>query len=443
MAVTETLPTRVRESFAVASETVAARPGDAEAAGHLGMLFHAYDQYEAAAGCYDRAHQLAPVTFAWPYLSGVAWSELSQYDNAIAALRWAHQLDDSSLAVRLRLAVALLARGDLGGSLNEYASMLSVYPELALAHYGTGRVLRSQGKTEEAVREYETAISLAPSFGPAHYALALAYRDAGQSTAATQHMEAFRKFGASKPTFPDPLMDEVRSLRGTARELITRAVAMEHAGRLADAIALHLEALTADPQAAQAHVNLISLYGRAGNPELAEQHYREAVRLGNELADAHYNFGVLMASQGRLGDAASAFQRALQLDPFHPRAHNNLGALLARQGKRSEALEHYREALASDPQYEAARFALGRVLVELGRPAEAVTEFHRLVRLPESAATSGYTFALASALYASGSGEQAIHYAEEAQRQAARYGQVELARAIANKLVLMQAGRRE
>lgn len=407
------------------------------------MLLHAYDQYEAAATCYDRARELSPATFAWAYLAGVARSELSAYDKAIPALQRARDLDGSSLAARLRLADVLFGSGDLAGSLAEYRSVLTAYPELALAHYGAGRALYGEGKTTDALQEYHAAVTLAPAFGAAHYALALAYRDEGSPVLATEQLAAFRQVGTRKPVFPDPLMDEVRTLRGTARELIVRAAQMGRAGRLDEAIALHLEALAADPNSAQAHVNLISLYARTGRPELAERHYRDALRLGSSLADAHYNFGVLMASQGRDQDAAWAFQRALDIDPFHARAHNNLGALLARAGNRNEALQHFREALASDPQYTTARFALGRVLVDLGRPADAVEQFKKLAELPENSATPGYMFALAAALYASGSAANGIQRAQEAERGAWRYGQLELARTIARELVLMQAGRHD
>lgn len=441
--VAETLPAPVRQRFSEIASAVAARPNDADAAGHLGMLFHAYDQYESAAGCYDRAGNLAPATFAWAYLAGVARSEIARYDDAVAALRRARHLDERSLAARLRLAQVLLASGELAGSFEEYTSILSTYPELALAHYGLARVLENQGKKSEALSAYEAAVNLAPEFGPAHYALALAYRNAGQSAFAAEQMTIFRHVGNRKPMFLDPLMDEVRSMRGTARDLITRGVEAGRVGRLDDAIALHLEAVTADPAAARAHVNLVSLYARTGHPDLAEQHYRHVLRLGSDLADAHYNYGVLMASQRRLAEAASAFESALQVDPFHPRAHNNLGALLARGGKRTEALEHYRQALASDPQYASARFAFGRLLVEVGRPADAIEQFHRLVRLPETSDTPAYTFALASALYATGSVEHAIRYAEDARRQAERYGLLDLARTIAGEVVRMQAHRRD
>jgi superkiller protein 3 len=436
------LPPGTHAKLSAASAAIAARPMDAAAAGRLGMLLHALQQFEAAASCYDRARQLSPRTFAWAYLSGVVHSELGAYEAAAAALRRARDIDAQYLPVRVRLADTLLAGHELDDSESEYRSILSIYPELALAHYGMGRVLKAKGDAGGALHEYQTAVDLAPEFGAAQYALSLAYRDAEQPDAAERHMRAFRRIGTRKPSLPDPLMEDVRSTGGTARELIARAVEAGRAGRLDEAIALHLDAIEADPAAAQAHVNLISLYARTGRPVLAEQHYREALRLGSDLADAHYNYGVLMASGGRRTEAAAAFARALAVDPFHARAHNNLAALLARDAKRAEALEHYRQALASDPQYQTARFGLGRVLVELGRPADAAVEFQKLMDLPESADTARNIFALASALYASGRPDKGIEYAERAARAARRHGQLDLVRTIEQELALMQARRR-
>jgi tetratricopeptide (TPR) repeat protein len=441
-AVVVKLPPGIRVKLSAASAAIAARPMDAAATGRLGMLLHALEQFEAAAGCYAHARQLAPNTFAWAYMSGVAHAELGAYDAAIAAFRRARDIDDRYLPARLRLADALLATHELDGSESEYRSLLRGYPELALAHYGMARVLRAKGDADGALRENQTAVDLAPEFGAALYALSLAYRDAGQPVFADRYMSAFRRFGTRKPSLPDPVMEDMRSMGGTARELIARAVALGRAGRLDDAIALHLEALAADPDAAQAHVNLISLYARAGQPERAEQHYRDALRLGSDLADAHYNFGVLMASRGRDVDAVAAFTRALEVDPFHARAHNNIAALLAREGKGAEALKHYRQALASDPQYATARFGLGRVLVDLGRPADAVEQFQKLIQLPESADTARNMFALASALYASGNPEKGLEYAEQAARVARQRGQLELFRTIERELVQMHARRR-
>ena len=90
-------------------------------------------------------------------------------------------------------------------------------------------------------------------------------------------------------------------------------------------------ALTADPSNAQAHANLISLYGRTHNWAKAEEHYKAVVELGVNVADAQYDYGVLLSMQERWDEAADAYRKALALNPLHAQAHNNLGQILERQ----------------------------------------------------------------------------------------------------------------
>ena len=379
-AVVEALPRNVRDGLLSAYDTARAHPDDASAVGRLGMLLHAYDQYVLAGACYERARGLDPGAKAWAYLAGIVQAELGNTTEAIAAFRRTVELDAGHLPARLRLADALLASGNPSSSRTEYEALIRSYPELAIAHYGLGRVLVTIGAVGGALQHYQQAVKLAPQFGQAHYALALAYRDAGAADRAAEHLNAYRRFGARRPAVPDAAIEEVRSLGETSRELISQAAALAKLGRIDEAIALHLKALDADPAAAQAHVNLISLYARAGQADKAEQHYQEAIRLGSHLADAHYNFGVLLATTGRRADAAAAFRRVLEVDPFHASAHNNLAALLARDGRREEALEEYRYALASDPMHQAARLGFSRILVMLGRPTEGIEHFEKLLR---------------------------------------------------------------
>jgi tetratricopeptide (TPR) repeat protein len=379
-AVVEALPRDVREPLLSADNTARAHPDDASAVGRLGMLLHAYEQYALADACYARARALDPDARVWAYLAGIVEAELGNTTEAIAAFRRTLAIDPGDLPARLRLADALLGGGNPSGSRAEYEALIRRYPELAIAHYGLGRVLAAIGDSDGALQQYQQAVKLAPQFGQAHYALALAYRDAGAADKAADHMNTYGRFRGTRPAVPDSAIEEVRALVGTSRELIAHAAASAKRGRTEEAIALHLQALEADPAAAQAHVNLISLYARAGQADKAEQHYQQAVRLGSHLADAHYNFGVLLATTGRPADAAAAFRRVLEIDPFHASAHNNLAALLAREGKREEALDEYRYALASDPMHQAARLGLGRVLAMLGRSTEAIEHFEKLLR---------------------------------------------------------------
>lgn len=370
----EALPPPVRATLSAAYDAARARPTDASAIGRLAMMLHAYDQHRAAHGCYRIARALDGRSLPWTYLSGVVEADLGEYRVAADSLRAALRIDPDYLPARVRLAEALLQDGDLEASRAEYAAIVRDLPELALAHYGLGRILSVRGDTTEAVEHYQRAVHVAPEFGSAHYALALSLRDAGLADRARPHLDAYRRFGARRPAVRDPLMAEVRALRETARDLLAEASRLNDAGRLEEAIALHLKALEADPASAQAHVNLISLYGRTANAAKAEEHYRAAIALGGSLADAHYNYGVLLASARRHDEAAAVFRQTLDIDPFHAPAHHNLASLLAQQKRFDEAEAHYRQALANDPQHLNARVNLGRVLALLGRRQEAAAQ---------------------------------------------------------------------
>jgi tetratricopeptide (TPR) repeat protein len=369
------LPRNVRTTLESASREVAAKPQDASAVGRLAMLLHAYQQHRAAAPCYAVASRLDAAAAAWPYLSGIVLTELGDHGPAVEEFRRALQRDPDSVAARIRLADALMQVRDLDASQKEYSALARDLPELALAQYGLGRIASLRGDSKAAVEAYRRAVELVPQFGPAHYALALAYRDLGLGDRAAPHLDAFRRFETRRPSVGDLLMDRVRALRETARDLLAQAATLGEAGRLDEAIAVHLEALKLDPHSAQAHVNLISLYGRAGRPAEARSHYAAALRLEGSAADAHYNYGVLLASARQDEAALAAFLKALDVDPFHAAAPNNAAALLARARRYAEASAHYRQALSNDPQHQTARVNLGRVLVLLGKPQEAMEQF--------------------------------------------------------------------
>jgi tetratricopeptide (TPR) repeat protein len=396
--VVDALPPGVRASLEAAYEAAHAQPRDPSVVGRLAMLLHAYEQHRAADACYRIVRQLDARSLAWRYLSGVVQAELGEHLAAVTSLRDALRTDPNYLPARVKLAEQLMQGGDLQASHDEYASLVRDLPELALAHHGLGRVSSLRGDSNAAAGHHRRAVDLAPQFGTAHYALALAYRDLGLADRAQPHLDAYRRFGARRPVVPDRLMDRVRSMRETARDLLAEAARLGEAGRIDESIALQLKALDVDPGAAQAHVNLIALYGRTGRPEKAEAHYRAAIELEGSLGEAHYNYGVLLASVRRYDEAARAFRKTLDVDPFHALAHNNLAALLARQGKFDEAAAHYRQALANDPQHATARFNLGRALAALGHRSEAVEQFRRALQRAEQLGQSDLAAAIRAEL---------------------------------------------
>ncbi len=141
-----------------------------------------------------------------------------------------------------------------------------------------------------------------------------------------------------------------------------------------------------NPSLVQAHANLISLYGRAGNFVKAEEDYRTVVALGGDLSEAHYDYGVLLGLQEKWDLAADAYGKALALNPSNVQARNNLGQVLERQRKFAAAADEYRKAVESQPTFRLARFNLGRMLIAIGRNEDAITELLKLSQ-PQDAET--------------------------------------------------------
>ena len=184
---------------------------------------------------------------------------------------------------------------------------------------------------------------------------------------------------------------------------------------------------------AQAHANLISLYGRKREWAKGEEHYRAVVRLGVNIGDAHYDYGVLLGMQEQWEPAAQAYRQAIALNPLHARAHNNLGQILERQRNFAAAADEYRLAVDSQPTLRIARFNLGRMLLAQSRVDDAIAELGKLTE-PRDAETPRYLFALAAAHVRAGHRTEALTLATDARRLALEYGQTELAASIERDL---------
>lgn len=385
--VTSGLPAAVARAIDRAVAAATARPDAAEAVAAVAMTLHAHEQSSSASAWYAAASLRAPGEARFVYLRGVVEGILGRHDAAVELFRRAVAIDGRYLPARTRLAEALFRSGNHQEAKAEYTRLVEDHPGLAVAQFGLGQVAAATGDDTEAVRRYRRAVELVPEFGAAQYALALAYRAHDDNILAERHLAAYRTWRHQAPAPADPWLDAVRELRSTARETISHAVTLGAQGRLEESIVLHQRALEQDPGAAQAHINLISLYGRTGRPDEAVRHYQAALALHANSADAHYNYGVLLAGLGRHGDALAAFELAIAANPLHAAAHYNVGSLLLKRGDMAGAERSYGLSLEAEPGHRGARHNLARLLQSQGRHTEALQQFRRLVAdHPESPA---------------------------------------------------------
>jgi tetratricopeptide (TPR) repeat protein len=428
-----TYPPAMRDAVSRAERDARARPDDGNAVGALGRVLHAWDQWDPAHDVYARAAALSPGTFEWQYLDACVLQRLARHDEATARLRTAVAIAPDYLPARVKLAESLLEVGHIDESRTLFRALLDEAAAEPAARFGLGRLAAVEGNHIEAVASFERALALFPEWGAANYALALSLRALGRREEAGRAIERQAQYGTRWPAIEDRVLARVANERDDGTSRLRKAQALADAGDLAGAIRENEAALTREPSLSVAHERLVTLYGRLGDWEKADAHYREALRAGYNLADVHYDYGVLLTQQGKWELAADAYRRACQINPAHAQAHNNLGQLLERTRQFDAALDEYRRAIESQPTFRLARFNAGRALVALDRPAEAVIELNKITE-PRDAESPRYLFALAVAQLRSGNRAEALRRATEAKQLAEAFGQTELAAAIAQQL---------
>jgi tetratricopeptide (TPR) repeat protein len=411
----------------------------AETIAALGLVLHAYEQYDRAAACYERARAIDPNKFEWSYYLGLANADGGHAEPAIAALRVALKLSPTDVPGRLKLADLLFDRGDPEEGRRLYTSVIADRPSSALAHYGLGRTLAAQGDVAAAITSYTRAVELSPQFGAGHYALAMAYRNLGNRERAETHLALHREHQGRRPPFDDPLRERIEAQKTGPYYHLERGRQFNASGRRQEAIQAFEQALSFSPDLVHAHVNLVAAYTASGAFEKAAEHYQRALALAPNQPENHYNYGLLMLAQKREPEAIQAFLRALQNDPSYIDAHNNLGYLLARAGRTDEAIRELRAALNGNPAHRDAHFNLGRALQASGQREEAITHFLAATQI-EDDKTPLYLYYLADAYARQGALSEAERYAKAARTRAASLGQASLVKRIDEDLLRLKGG---
>lgn len=145
---------------------------------------------------------------------------------------------------------------------------------------------------------------------------------------------------------------------------------------------------------------------RAGNPQLARQHFFQALAISPEAPNVHHglatccfllsdlngavyhfqevlrqdpsrigaaiNLGAVYNQMGRPDDALNVLRQAVKQDPKRAEAYYNMGLAYRLKGQIELAIQSYKEALHHDARMMDAHYNLGNLLHELGRNSQAV-----------------------------------------------------------------------
>lgn len=109
--------------------------------------------------------------------------------------------------------------------------------------------------------------------------------------------------------------------------------------------------------------------------------YEKAISLDPRAAGAMVNLGTLHFNARNWRDAERFYRMALEADPDYPLAHFDLANLYDERGDRAQAVHHYQAALAISPNYADAHYNLALLYQGSNQPMKAVRHWSTYLKL--------------------------------------------------------------
>lgn len=132
------------------------------------------------------------------------------------------------------------------------------------------------------------------------------------------------------------------------------------------------EALSIDPEFAEAHSDLAARYAKMGRIDEALQHAQMAFSLNSTLPEAGCNFALMLVSLKRYPEAETVARRLLTGSSYLPVLHGVLAiSLIGQRRNFDEAFEHLRLAATEIPFIT---LLAARALAEVGKTTLAVDQ---------------------------------------------------------------------
>jgi tetratricopeptide (TPR) repeat protein len=209
--------------------------------------------------------------------------------------------------------------------------------------------------------------------------------------------------------------------------------------RTSETLWRHTLACTAGNYAA--HYNLGSMLADAGQTDEAVQHLKEALKINPTFVKAHVRYANVLLDQGETNAAIAHLQTAVQIKPDDALAYNNLGSVFLRQGDEKQAITYYEKALELQPDLALAADNLAGVLAKaaLRNGDQAIEYAEKANRL--SGGKDAYHLQILAAAYGQkGRFADAIATVQQALRLASTQTNAALADSLQQQIRIYQKG---
>jgi tetratricopeptide (TPR) repeat protein len=250
----------------------------------------------------------------------------------------------------LKQALADRQKGDIQGAIAQLRQALQLEPDFQDAHGMLGELLLTQGFAEEALPHLQKA-------GNA-YLQGLALLELKRLPEAVMKLLAA---DAQNPDDPDVLFN-LGEASGTLMQRAYISIARNHPG---SPRALELQARN---------------YLAQGRGDLAEQAFRNVLKLRPELPGIHMELGrILQEQRGDLDGAEREYRIEVQIRPGSPEAAWRVGSVLLKKGQPKEALAELQRSDQLRPDMLDTLLDLGKAYLMENQIEPAEKAFRRIL----------------------------------------------------------------
>ena len=343
----------------------------------------------------ERFLYIPSVAFCWLLGLAIEWASRREVGSPIR----------SRLVMAVPVALVVLASARTLWRLPEWKDQVALSqatlresPDAAIYYIYLGNAYRMQGFNNAARPAYVTAMALDPTLSEAYVDLAGVLMEEGSVEGARALL---RGAVTVRPNYPQAffawgVFELGRGNRALARQMFQRALILmpdypealislgrlllEEGARLEEAQSLLERAVRSDPQNADGHINLGSVYARQGRGAQAEKEFRVAMVLAPGNESPYLNLAGLYEEKENMA-AIDAYRSAIRLFPNSANAHFRIGVLCLKIGNNSEALKELTRTVEIQPASSLAHAQLGRAYLASGNPSAAKREFEITLRL--------------------------------------------------------------
>lgn len=352
-----------REEAEAALDVVYAQAPDNTMAFYLSSLLAARQgKAEQAEALLLRAGDLTRDFMPAVRAYGLVLSDLGKYSQAQKPLMRYLQSVPTDNMVRLRLADAMIKRGNPRHALEILAPLLKEGEELPAAQALAASARAASGDTKAAEKLFQSAAALAGDSGA----------DAGFRHEAAKKAAVSRFLGGDRKG----AIADLRKLAagapddGDLQVLLANYLVQVGDFSGAEAQVPHI----GDPEKSAVAANMAGYIRFAeGQYEASLPFYAKAIELNPGYASALKNRGLANVVLRRFGDALPDLQAAEKFMPNDPQLHALLGRTLLEVGRPVDALPHLKAAQAGLPNSPIVLADQAETLAALGFPMQAIT----------------------------------------------------------------------